>query len=531
MPEEERVDVPNSSGPHSTVSCLDIPKTISSAADNSDNTKVNSSRSSSATSSPSPSTDSCDRTSLSRRQRKNRTRAASSREKRRDRENDIDEITKMVKSPVHHRHHHQRDERNFLQAVPIIVPSYHQTQMAAARTKNRALDMTILPRSLRPILINNLRNCQFLDMSEFEMATMLRRFIRPRTILIEHGYPYLTNYNRVACAITEGHNSTTILNVNAASFVPGIGFGTGDRDSGHGSGSSVENSDLEPESSDSESSSPSPDTNQANRTCARCRHLFSVNIESGAHLREEKCTYHPGKIRKYHGYGQIWKHWDCCQKDKFDQGCSTAPLHVWSGVKFGMNYLRGDFVHTQPPTAQDIQHMNGDYGVYALDCEMCYTVHGLELTRVSVVDMYGKCIYDSFVKPDSEIIDYSTQFSGITPEMLSGVTTTVADVQRDLLNFINSETILIGHGLENDLRALKIIHENVIDSSLMPNDAGGLFRISLKHLCSRLLKIDIQQGEHDSLEDARVTMEVTLMQLFRSEIPHELRSKRRYYYR
>ena len=53
----------------------------------------------------------------------------------------------------------------------------------------------------------------------------------------------------------------------------------------------------------------------------------------------------------------------------------------------------------------------GDSGgcVYALDCEMCYTTVGLELTRVSVVDMTLQPVYESIVKPQHTIVDYNTR--------------------------------------------------------------------------------------------------------------------------
>jgi DNA polymerase III epsilon subunit-like protein len=45
-----------------------------------------------------------------------------------------------------------------------------------------------------------------------------------------------------------------------------------------------------------------------------------------------------------------------------------------------------------------------------LDCEMCYTTYGIELTRVTVVDEDGADAYESFVKPDSPILDYNTRY-------------------------------------------------------------------------------------------------------------------------
>ena len=40
--------------------------------------------------------------------------------------------------------------------------------------------------------------------------------------------------------------------------------------------------------------------------------------------------------------------------------------------------------------------------------------------------------------------------------MLDGVTTTLKEVQSFLSTILSSSTILIGHSLENDLRALKV---------------------------------------------------------------------------
>lgn len=39
----------------------------------------------------------------------------------------------------------------------------------------------------------------------------------------------------------------------------------------------------------------------------------------------------------------------------------------------------------------------------------CYTKQGLELTRVTVINSELKVVYDTFVKPDSKVVDYNTR--------------------------------------------------------------------------------------------------------------------------
>lgn len=133
--------------------------------------------------------------------------------------------------------------------------------------------------------------------------------------------------------------------------------------------------------------------------------------------------------------------------------------------------------------------------IFALDCEMCYTVAGLELTRITVIDYDERTVYDKFVKPQNRVIDYNTKYSGITEQtlMAPGVKT-IVEIQAVLLSMFHSRTLLVGHSLESDLKALKIIHSSVVDTSVLyPHKMGPPKKRALKTLCNEYLKKIIQE--------------------------------------
>uniref|UniRef100_A0A8C7JT23 Exonuclease domain-containing protein n=1 Tax=Oncorhynchus kisutch TaxID=8019 RepID=A0A8C7JT23_ONCKI len=161
--------------------------------------------------------------------------------------------------------------------------------------------------------------------------------------------------------------------------------------------------------------------------------------------------------------------------------------------------------------------------LYGLDCEMCLTEWGNELTRISLVDSRGSCVLDELVKPPNRILHYLTQFSGITRAMLQPITTTLREVQSKLKKVLPRDAVLVGHSLENDLRALNLIHPHVIDTSLLYRREFGR-RFKLKVLAETVLKKQIQTEErkgHDPTEDAQAALE--LAQYFIHTGPRQVR--------
>uniref|UniRef100_A0A915DM57 Exonuclease domain-containing protein n=1 Tax=Ditylenchus dipsaci TaxID=166011 RepID=A0A915DM57_9BILA len=109
---------------------------------------------------------------------------------------------------------------------------------------------------------------------------------------------------------------------------------------------------------------------------------------------------------------------------------------------------------------------------------MVYGVWGTQLARISVVDLLDELVLDEIVRPEENnpIVDCNTRFSGLTKEQIDTAKYDLQGVQKKLFELVNSETILIGHSLESDLKALRIVHLKVVDTSVVfphQNYSGG----------------------------------------------------------
>ncbi|KAF3762896.1 hypothetical protein M406DRAFT_22723, partial [Cryphonectria parasitica EP155] len=268
--------------------------------------------------------------------------------------------------------------------------------------------------------------------------------------------------------------------------------------------------------------------------CDRCTARFQVfpgrDIETGQLASGGQCNHHPGRAyfpeRPKGDTAWIAKKYRCCNQDVGESpGCTVSEAHVWKTTD--PKRLASLWNYAETP-ANDNPFVVKE--AVAFDCEMGYTVHGMELIRVTATSWPdGAELLDVLVQPYGEILNLNSRYSGVWPEDLARAVPWTRDwtpppqqpgerkvlqkvsspeLARDLLHsFINPDTILIGHGLENDLNAMRMVHPKIVDTVLLyPHKRGLPVRTSLKLLMETLLnrRIQVDTGEgHDSAEDAR----------------------------
>lgn len=164
-----------------------------------------------------------------------------------------------------------------------------------------------------------------------------------------------------------------------------------------------------------------------------------------------------------------------------------------------------------------------------LDCEMVQVEAGRrELAFLSAIDfLTGEVLIDNYVQPKSRVVNWDSRFSGVTPSAMNKAVKKGTALfgwegaRSKLWEFMDSETVLIGHSLNNDLDVLGIIHWNVVDSSIITSEAvfytvhagEPLNRTwSLKTLTNELVNYDVQVGKqgHSALEDAHATRDIVI---------------------
>ena len=274
-----------------------------------------------------------------------------------------------------------------------------------------------------------------------------------------------------------------------------------------------------------------------NHKCMRCFAPFHMRLNEQNYHQKVECKTHAGKF--------IWneKEWNCCSKPfKKSPGCVKYDVHVHKdnidyGVFWEYHEEHGEWpvgfvttrdrrnalnivttqeqcdalniVTTQEQcdamnivTSQErwnalntvtTQEQSNARNIVALKCEMVFTCGGLEVAKVSLVDSDLSVLVDTYVRPTNKITDLNTAFSGITDEHMQKATETLSSVQDLLLGHIHRDTIIVGHSLECDLKALRMIHLKVVDTAVVYLNAQGC-KVSLKKLSQDILGMVLQNG-------------------------------------
>ncbi|KAL1645073.1 hypothetical protein SLS61_008506 [Didymella pomorum] len=139
-----------------------------------------------------------------------------------------------------------------------------------------------------------------------------------------------------------------------------------------------------------------------------------------------------------------------------------------------------------------------------------------ELARVSVFDFFtGVLLIDALVKPLLDVKHWRTQWSGITAKdmdeaVASGEALGSSTAARaELFEYMDSQTILIGHALQSHLAALGIRHGATVDSSILAKSAVGAGtkrEWAWKTLCKELLKITVQDNGKNGQDAVEYTL-------------------------
>uniref|UniRef100_A0A2P2KGS1 Exonuclease n=1 Tax=Rhizophora mucronata TaxID=61149 RepID=A0A2P2KGS1_RHIMU len=151
----------------------------------------------------------------------------------------------------------------------------------------------------------------------------------------------------------------------------------------------------------------------------------------------------------------------------------------------------------------------------AIDCEMVLCEDGTDaLVRVCIVDQDLQVKLDELVNPCKPIADYRTEITGVTADDFNKACCSLADIQKNVKKLLSKTTILVGHSLYNDLRALRLDHARVIDTSFVFRTPDGLSP-SLNYLCKSLLGYELRKEAtaHSCYDDAVAAMKLVLAKM------------------
>ncbi|KAK6070671.1 arylamine n-acetyltransferase 1 [Seiridium cupressi] len=146
----------------------------------------------------------------------------------------------------------------------------------------------------------------------------------------------------------------------------------------------------------------------------------------------------------------------------------------WSDGRLPRGIDAADFLVTAQSSSKTIRR------VVAIDCEMVGVRPNnpqedkarSELAQLCAIDVLtGEVLIDKLVLPKETVVDWRTRYSGV-----SYPATRIAKAQgrllhgwraarTELLNYVDAETIIVGHSVLHDLQMLRLAHSKIVDTA------------------------------------------------------------------
>ncbi|KAI9695749.1 MAG: RNA exonuclease 3 [Bogoriella megaspora] len=294
--------------------------------------------------------------------------------------------------------------------------------------------------------------------------------------------------------------------------------------------------------------------------CSRCGTRFQVfpdrRESDGVLTTNGPCLHHPSKAQvppkdpmNKTQTDSVERH-ACCGAVRGTEGCTKSESHVFTVKSPARLASILAFEQTPVEEAGKVEWV-WKLDAVSFDCEMAYTVYGLELVRLTAMAWpSGKQLLDILVRPMGTILDFNSRFSGVWPEDFANavpydgdlpppadfgkldedkqesdakpkrsippIVPSIAVARKLLMSILTPATPLIGHAIENDLNSVRLIHPTIIDTVIrFPHPRGMPYRLPLRALAKKYLGWTIQTGGslgkdegHDSKEDAMATGEL-----------------------
>ncbi|CAD5208775.1 unnamed protein product [Bursaphelenchus xylophilus] len=243
--------------------------------------------------------------------------------------------------------------------------------------------------------------------------------------------------------------------------------------------------------------------------CCRCDAIFDVD-EYDQSATEYRCRYHPGKrvTGELEG-GAAGEKWRCCGGPRDSDGCTTSFYHAYLQTR------RRELLNFIRTPKEDSEYDPRSRKVYILEAAFVYTTGGPEIARLLAVSWDGQPVLDLLVDANREydIFDYDSFNSGITYEDVKDIKVDMYTARDVLFKLINHKTILVGHCLDMIMRAMKMVHLNIVDTSLIYRSTKLNCKYSLRSSTAHHLNFAIHEKGYDLDENCQAILQLLCLRV------------------